>query len=58
MRPDCALAEFVRSGGPRQVPLRECCVVALLSGSGVCSRVAAEQLEAEPLPDRVSVVGS
>jgi hypothetical protein len=29
--PECELADFLRPGGPRQVPLRTCCVVALLT---------------------------
>ena len=30
MRPPCAVAAMLRSGGPVRVPLRRCCVAALL----------------------------
>ena len=58
MNSACALAEFARSGGPRRVPLRECCVVALLSGSGVCSRAGAVRRETERVPDPATAVRS
>ena len=57
MTPGCALDEFLRAGGPERVPLRDCCVVALVSRAGVdlpmvlCPRVAAAALESTPAPD-------
>jgi hypothetical protein len=28
---ECELVDFLRAGGPRQMPLRTCCVVALIT---------------------------
>ena len=57
MTAECALGEFLRAGGPERVPLRDCCVVALVSRAGVdlpmelCPRVASATLEAAPAQD-------
>ncbi|WP_250029184.1 hypothetical protein [Paractinoplanes maris] len=47
MSADCALAEFLRPGRPGRVPLRSCCVAALLAGNRNCPRRPRPPVEAE-----------
>jgi hypothetical protein len=44
----CGVAALLRPGGPVRVPLRECCVAALIGADGVVTRCAARP---EPGPE-------
>ncbi|MEU4622459.1 hypothetical protein AB0G04_21135 [Actinoplanes sp. NPDC023801] len=46
----CGVAALLRPGGPVRVPLRECCVAALVGADGVVTRCAAAR-ESPPRRD-------
>jgi hypothetical protein len=48
VKPACGVAALLRPGGPVRVPLRECCVAALVGADGVVTACAA----APPKPPR------
>lgn len=50
MSPGCVLAEFLRPGRPRRVPLRACCVAALLAGGRGCPLAPIERAPVERVP--------
>jgi hypothetical protein len=52
MTANCGVAALLRPGGPVRVPLRECCVAALVGADGVVMRCAAASTPAPvPHPD-------
>lgn len=52
MTPRCGVAALLRPGGPVRVPLRECCVAALVGADGVTTVCEAAPV-GEPVPDPV-----
>ncbi|MEU4155627.1 hypothetical protein [Actinoplanes sp. NPDC026670] len=46
MTTTCGVAALLRPGGPVQVPLRECCVAALVGADGVVTRCSAAPVPA------------
>jgi hypothetical protein len=52
MTAGCGVAALLRAGGPVRVPLRECCVAALVGADGIVTRCAAAPapISEEPAP--------
>ena len=54
----CGAAELLRAGGPVRVPLRECCVAALIgvdTATSGCVALTADALTADALPKEPAV---
>lgn len=56
----CGVAALLRPGGPVRVPLRDCCVAALLGADGVTTTstcLAAPRIPPGPVPPVTATVG-
>jgi hypothetical protein len=53
--PACGVAALLRPGGPVRVPLRECCVAALVGADGVVTTCAAMPEKPPRLDEPVEV---